>query len=146
MGLFSNIIIWLALLLATAGSADNRQETALVAINQQKIKVEIAATFDQHYRGLSGRAALCADCGLLFNFTDSGQKSFVMRNMNFPLDIIFINRGVIQNIAENLEPEGNDPQHIYRSAGAADQVLEVNGGYCEKYNIRAGDKIFLSNE
>jgi hypothetical protein len=146
MGLLKSIIILLTLLSAAGRPAADNLGTGLAAINQQKIKVEIASTFSQHYQGLSGRASLCADCGLLFNFTDSEQKSFVMRNMNFPLDIIFINQGVVQNIAENLEPEGNDPQHVYRSAGEADQVLEVNGGYCEKYNIRAGDKVYLSND
>ncbi|MDP2944512.1 MAG: DUF192 domain-containing protein, partial [bacterium] len=63
--------------------------------------------------------------------------------MEFPLDIIFIEGGIIKNIAANLEPEGNNPTRIYESDGPADQVLEVNGGYCQKYNIRPGDKVSL---
>ncbi len=122
---------------------DNQGHYAALKINQQEIKVEIASTLKQQYRGLSGRKSICAACGMLFNFSDSGVRSFVMRDMEFSLDMIFIENGIIKNIAANLEPEGNNPTHIYESDGPADQVLEVNGGYCQKYNIKPGDRIQL---
>jgi uncharacterized membrane protein (UPF0127 family) len=118
--------------------------TGTIAINNHPISVEIALTPAQQYSGLSNRAALGADCGMLFNFPSSEEQKFVMRNMKFPLDIIFFNDGVIIKIAANLAPEGSNPQQIYGSAGAANQVLEVNGGYCAANNIRVGDKIQLS--
>lgn len=127
----------------TVVQADDRGQHAVIKINQQEIKVEIASTLKQQYRGLSGRKSICADCGMLFNFSDSGVRAFVMRDMKFPLDIIFIENGIIRNIAANLEPEGNNPMRIYESDGPANQVLEVNGGYCQKYNIRPGDRIQL---
>lgn len=119
------------------------EQRIIVKIGQQEIKAEVASTPARHYQGLSGREAICADCGMLFDFSDYGPKSFVMRNMKFPLDIIFIDDGIIRNIAANLQPEGANPQRIYESGGAANQVLEVNGGYCEKYNIKPGDKIWI---
>ncbi|MDP2944440.1 MAG: DUF192 domain-containing protein, partial [bacterium] len=72
----------------------NQGQRAALKINQQEIKVEIASTLKQQYRGLSGRKSICADCGMLFNFSDSGVRSFVMRDMEFPLDIIFIEGGI----------------------------------------------------
>jgi len=122
------------------------QQIAVIKINQQEIKAEIAATFKQQYQGLSNRESLCGDCGMLFNFSDSGPRSFVMRNMNFPLDIIFIDNGVIKNIAAQLEPEKENPQNIYESNGPVNQVLEVNGGYCDKYNIQPGDRVDIDFE
>jgi len=128
----------------TVVQADNNSgRQAIVRINQQEIQVEIASTLDRQYRGLSGRESICADCGLLFNFSDSEVRSFVMRDMEFPLDIIFIEDGVIKNIAAALKPEGSKPTRIYASTGSVDQVLEVNGGYCERYNIKPGDSIRL---
>jgi len=147
MGWFKSVIILLVLLSVGHGSAPMPPATALAPemttarINGRKLALEIASTPSRQYRGLSNRDSLCADCGMLFNFTDSGQKSFVMRDMRFPLDIIFIDNGVIKNIAADLPPEGDRPSQIYQSAGAADQVLELNGGYCARYNIRAGDRI-----
>lgn len=112
-----------------------------VVIRQQRIRAEVISSPAALYRGLSGRAELCPDCGLLFNFSGSAEREFVMRDMRFPLDIIFINGGQIINIAANLEPEGNNPQHIYRSASPANQVLEVNGGSAERWGFKIGDRI-----
>lgn len=114
-----------------------------VVINQQRIRAEVVSSPAALYRGLSDRAELCSDCGLLFNFSDSAEREFVMRNMRFPLDIIFINTGQIINIAANLEPEGNNPQKVYRSAGPADQVLEINGGYTARLGFKIGDRVLI---
>ncbi len=124
--------------------ANNRSDSySIVMIGRQEIRAEIASTFKQQYQGLSGRQAICADCGMLFVFSDSDKKSFVMRDMEFPLDMIFIDNGVVKNIAADLEPEGADPKNIYESDGASDQVLEVNGGYCQRHNIKPGDHVSI---
>jgi len=118
----------------------------LIKIGDQKISVEIAASPLAQYRGLSGRPDLCADCGMLFNFNDSQEREFVMRDMKFPLDIIFINRGRIIKIADNLPPEGNKPVNVYRSDSPADQVLEVNAGYCSARGLEVGAALLKESE
>ena len=140
--IFGASIVMLTAIFLISGESGSKGRR-IVKVNGQEINVEIASTPEQQYQGLSDRREICAACGLLFVFPDAGIKSFVMRNMNFPLDIIFIDNGTIKNIAANLKPEGSEPKNIYESAGAANQVLEVNGGYCEKYNIKPGDKIIL---
>lgn len=114
-----------------------------VKINRKIIKVELATSPWSHYRGLSNRKTLCSDCGMLFIFTDKQERKFVMRNMNFPLDIIFVADGRIINIAAKLPPEGANPINIYKSLAPADQVLEINGGEAEKYNFKIGDRVKL---
>lgn len=108
-------------------------------IGNQAINIELAENERQWYRGLSGRENLCTDCGMYFIFPDQDRLEFVMRDMKFPLDIIFIADNKILNIAENLAPEGSDVKNIYSSSGRADRVLEVNSGYCNRYGIKAGD-------
>lgn len=115
----------------------------IVKIGHQEIRAEIAATPLAIYRGLSARPALGADCGMLFNFSNRKEREFIMRNMKFPLDIIFIADKKIIKIAANLPPEGHNPTRIYQSGEPADQVLEVNGGYCEQKGISVGDRVFL---
>jgi len=110
----------------------------------REIKAEVVDTPAERYQGLSGRDHLCADCGMLFDFPDDIEKSFVMRNMKFPLDIIFISRGIIKNIAAGAPPEGAQPARTYNSDGSADQVLELNGGYCASHNIKPGDRLEIS--
>ena len=68
----------------------NKTAVTDVRINQHLIKTEIARTPYQFYQGLSKRARICVDCGMLFVFSDFDERTFVMRDMNFPLDIIFI--------------------------------------------------------
>lgn len=121
------------------------KKVAMVRINDKSIKAELAMTNAERYQGLSERKNLCADCGMLFLFPTSLDLDFVMRNMDFPLDIIFINQGRIIKIAENLAPEGGDPKKVYASDGPADQVLEVNGGFASRNGIKIGDHIQESN-
>lgn len=115
-----------------------------VRINQQVIKAEIATTPYQFYQGLSKRANLCSDCGMLFVFSDFDKRTFVMRDMLFPLDIIFIAKGEVVKIYENLAPEGSQPQNLYNSEVPADKVLEINAGQAQAWKIKVGDKVIIS--
>lgn len=108
-----------------------------------KIKVEIADEALEQWQGLSDRKKLNKNNGMLFIFTDKKIRTFVMRRMNFPLDIIFINDDKIINIQKNLKPEGKITINKYSSLEPVNYVLEVNAGFTDKYKIKAGDKIKL---
>jgi uncharacterized membrane protein (UPF0127 family) len=92
-------------------------------VGNRSIDLEIANTPTQRYLGLSGRASICLDCGMLFSFPEKKEQSFVMRNMNFPLDIIFIADTKIIKIYHNLRPEGSEPQGSYNSGEPIDYVI-----------------------
>lgn len=120
-------------------------EYGTVEINGKNISVEnVSNSYDQ-YLGLSNRDNLCADCGMLFVFPDKKIEEFVMRNMKFPLDIVFISDNKIINIAENLSPEGVSPVNFYTSSAPVNNVLEINAGYAQKNGIKAGDEIIIKN-
>jgi len=112
-----------------------------VKLGPTQLNAEIVYKPLDLYRGLSGRPSLCQACGLLFVFPDKEERTFVMRQMNFPLDIIFINDNQIVGIAPNLPPEGETPEKYYKSGEEANRVLEVNGGYCERYGVKVGDQL-----
>lgn len=112
-----------------------------VVINKTKVYVEIASHPDSQYQGLSDREKICSDCGMLFVFDKSLPKTFVMRRMKFPLDIIWINNDKIIKIDKNLPPEGETPTYKYDSNGIVDKVLEVNAGISDKYEFKIGDSI-----
>jgi len=104
---------------------------------------EVVNSREDMYLGLSGRESLCSACGMLFVFPDSAARSFVMRNMNFPLDIIFISQGRIVKIHHNLPPEGAFPVNFYASDAPADVVLEINAGLANMLGLRVGDRLNL---
>lgn len=132
----------LVLVLCSCSIKDDYFQT--IEINDRIIKVEIADTAELRYRGLSERKSLCEDCGMLFIFPDKAARTFVMRNMNFPLDIIWIDGDEIKKISKNLPPEGENPAIIYSSEFPVNYVLEVNGGYTDKNAIFTGDKVVIN--
>jgi hypothetical protein len=78
---------------------------------------------------------------MLFIFSDSQNRTFWMKNMLFPLDIIWINDGKIVNISRNLPPEGDLPSNKYHSGRPADHVLEINSGLSDKLHFKPGDNV-----
>lgn len=130
--------LWVWLWWQSADDSDYVLPVVQVKINDLVIKAELVETAEDQYLGLSGRESLCEHCGMLFNFSDSRPRSFVMRNMYFPLDIIFINQGKIINIVADAPPEGAEPEVFYFSDGPADQVLELAGGSAAMYNLASG--------
>ena len=112
-----------------------------IIINGQKITAELATTPSQRYQGLSGRQKICETCGLLFVFNTREVQTFVMRDMLFPLDIVFINDNKVVKIDPILLPEGANPQALYSSEVPVNYVLELNSGFTDKYNINIGDTV-----
>lgn len=107
-------------------------------IGNNKVKIEIADNPIETYRGLSFRESLPEGNAMLFIFSDYEKRSFVMRNMNFPIDIIFIKDNVVKEIKADCPPEGSDYKIIYESADEVNMVLEVPAGYAERNNIEPG--------
>jgi uncharacterized membrane protein (UPF0127 family) len=106
-------------------------------INGQLVPLEIMVTPEDHMTGMMGRNSL--DGGMLFPYGEAGQRSFYMKNCLIPLDIIFITKGEITNIHHNCPPCLEEQCQQY--TGIADNVLELEGGYCEENSINVGDYI-----
>ncbi len=140
------VLIMLIGALITEFTLKNKIEIVIVNINNEKIRSELVYQPNDLYRGLSGRKSLSENGGMLFSFAESGVRDFVMKDMNFPLDIVFISDNAIVKIFKNLPPEGNNPQKIYNSGVAIDSALEVPAGYTELKNIKVGDRILITRE
>ena len=107
-------------------------------IGNNKLEVEIADNPIETYRGLSFKENLPEGSGMLFIFSDYDKRKFVMRNMNFPIDIIFIKDGIVREIKADCPPEGSEPKVIYESNDYVNMVLEVPAGYAKRNNIEPG--------
>lgn len=104
-------------------------------------KAEGALKAKEQYRGLSKRQHLGADRGMLFLFQNQADQNFVMRDMNFPLDIIFIKNHRVTNLYNNLPPAGDGPLTSYHSGGPVDAVLEVTAGRSQGCGIGVGSEV-----
>jgi hypothetical protein len=109
-----------------------------VKIAGQTIKVDLALTPETQAQGLSGRKTLKEDEGMLFIFAQPGRYSFWMKDMNFPIDIIWLNENLqVVFIEKNLLP-ASYPQ-TFTPLGTSKYVLEVQAGFAEKNNLEDGD-------
>lgn len=104
------------------------------------LEVEVADTISSRELGLSGRKKLNDDEGMLFVFDTPGRYGFWMKDMQFPLDIAWINQnGIVVYIERNVTPETYPKAFINQSEAL--YVLEVNAGLLEKFGLYMGSKI-----
>ncbi|MBI4066925.1 DUF192 domain-containing protein, partial [Candidatus Gottesmanbacteria bacterium] len=106
-----------------------------VIINEKHISVDIADDDSERIRGLSGRKSLAKDHGMLFIFPTKNIQTFWMKDMRFPLDIIWISGDKVIGLSENLQPEGLNPRNFYSSSASVDKVLEINAGLVKDLDI-----------
>lgn len=118
-------------------------KTPTATINNQAFKLYVAKSEKEKEVGLSGKDSLPQDYGMYFPFEKPDYYSFWMKNMKFPIDMIFLSNNRIVTIYENLEPPSQDLKSppLYKSSEPADAVLEINAGLSKKYNIKVGDEI-----
>lgn len=125
-----------------------------VAITNQEdqiitLQVEIANTPALRKQGLSGRSNLDSNEGLLFTFPQKAQPPFWMKDMNFPIDIIWISDNKIAQIHKSVPaPDPNTPEsqlQLYTPNDPINYVLEAVAGFAEQNNISPGDTIQLPN-
>lgn len=119
-----------------------KEPRKIMLINNQTIKVEVVNEASTMAKGLSGRNNLCANCGMLFVYPDYQIRNFWMKEMNFPLDIVWIRDETIVGFAVDVQPFDEQGQ-ISRMASAEpiNLVLELNSGWLKKNNVKIGDKL-----
>ncbi|MDQ2180227.1 DUF192 domain-containing protein [Marinifilum sp. D714] len=103
------------------------------------IDIEIAEGLAETVQGLMYRYSMSDQQGMLFIMDIEKTQNFWMKETYISLDIIYVNSNFeIVRIHERAVPlsEQNIP-----SIKKAKYVVEVIGGFCDKFGIEEGDKI-----
>lgn len=117
-----------------------------IKINNRVIIAEIAATAALRGRGLSGRDRLGSKEGMLFIFDEPSRYSFWMKDMKFPIDIIWIRQNLIVGIEENIPPplsQEVSELKVYEPPLPVTQVLEVAAGRARILRAKVGDTVYV---
>ncbi len=110
------------------------------------LEVELANTKASRELGLSGRHQIRDDEGMLFVFDTPGRYGFWMKDMEFPLDMVWINEnGIVVSIERNVTPESYREKKVYMNQSDASYVLEINAGMAEKFGLYMGSKVRLTD-
>jgi uncharacterized membrane protein (UPF0127 family) len=111
-----------------------------VLIGDAHYSMAVADTDVLRTRGLSGKKSLPEGMGMLFIFPVPDQYAFWMKEMNFPIDIIWVSsEKKIIYIKENATP-ASYPE-LFQPEDDATAVLEVQAGDAKKYNFSIGEEI-----
>lgn len=119
---------------------------AEVQIGGQKIKVLLADTYQHRLKGWSDRKDMGRYGGMLFVFPNRGQHAMVMRRMNFPLDIVWLDGLTVVDMAPSVLPEPGRAESqltLYFARLPSTLVLELPAGFTQKYGVKIGDKITI---
>ena len=115
--------------------ADTGDELAVV-------DAEVADTRAERYTGLSDHDSLADGEGMLFVHSSEGERTYVMREMEFDIDIVFVDADrKITSIEEARAPEADEDGEDLEYTGQAQYVLEVPRGYADEMGIEPGDEL-----
>lgn len=113
-----------------------------IKIAGQNIRVDLALNSQTQEQGLSGRKGLGEDQGMLFVFEKPAVYSFWMKDMNFPIDMIWISEDLhVLYIKKDATPESYP--EVFGPNQNSKYVLEVVSGFGDKNNLKIGDSIEL---
>ena len=150
LGLAAVVLVGLAVALAAAFTTapalliTGYETTTVEAVDGEtgedlaSVEARIADDGLKRYVGLSATDDLADDEGMLFVHDEPGEYGYVMRNMAFAIDILFVDAdGEVTRIHE-AEPESR-PLTTYEGEGQ--YVLEVPIGWSERHGVEPGDRI-----
>ena len=109
--------------------------------NDAQYSLETVTTPEAMINGLGGRASLPKDTGMLFAYDQSApNRCFWMKNMRFPIDIIWLGAGKKVVYIEHSVAPNTYPKEF--CAGEPSQfVIELNAGEAHRANIRTGQTL-----
>jgi uncharacterized membrane protein (UPF0127 family) len=108
--------------------------------------VWVAETGPERYHGLSAPATLPADTGLLFVYDQEvDDRAIVLREMNYPIDIVFIDgSGTVTAVHSALTEPDVPEDDLTHYSGRAKWMLEIPHGTAESYAIVPGTSVRIT--
>lgn len=123
----------------------DRQDVPM-QIGSKQLVVEAVTTSESITLGLSGRSQIGRD-GMLFVFQEPQAPRFWMKEMQFGLDLIWIEQGKVVDITENVPPPSPEQSleelPTYTPKTLVSFVLEVPAGSVKEWGVKVGDPVIF---
>ena len=124
-----------------------RKDFARVEFARVSVMAEIVDTLEARAKGLSGRSSMPELNGMLFVNEKPEFADIWMKDMRFPIDILWISNGTVVDMRENVLPpaagESEDALPVYYPIRRVDFVLEVAAGFSAAHGVRIGDHVSI---
>lgn len=130
---------------ASTAPLPSQNQTALVSINGRTYSCTLALNDTTRALGLSNQASMPTTSGMLFVFEQAQRHAFWMKDMLFPLDIVWIYNNKVVDISSNLPTPSagiaDEQLQLYQPKTAANYVLEINA--FEAKDVKIGDEVVI---
>jgi uncharacterized membrane protein (UPF0127 family) len=111
---------------------------AMVHLGDGIFRARIARTYEQRQTGLSGVQYLGDDEAMLFVFDRDSRWSIWMKDMNFPIDVVWLDaHQKVNYIVKNASPDSY-PTTVFTPKEEARFVIEVKAGTVDQQRIAIG--------
>lgn len=118
--------------------------TKPMKIGEVEVLASVADSMSERITGLSNTPYLPEGVVKFFIFDGPGLHSIWMKDMNYSLDIIWVDdTNTIVHIEEDVSPESYPD--FFTPTEEAVYVIEANAGFVAKNNVSGGDSVVLPN-
>jgi len=133
--IFGLFPVFLLLLVGCESQPPSGLATVPMQIGGKNYTLEVADRNDARTFGLMRRDTLAKDHGMLFVFNSEEPRSFWMKNVRFPLDIIFMDaHGRVVSVKQMKAYDTNGTP----SDGPAQYAVELNEGQAAAAGVKPG--------
>lgn len=123
-------------------TATVRAVSAADGVTLGSVTAAIADTDELRYLGLSDTESLPEDRGMLFVYGSVADRAFVMREMDFGIDIVYADdAGTITEIHHAPAPGPEEDGNAMRYPGRGQYVLEVAYEWTTRHGVDVGDRL-----
>ena len=134
------ILLVIALLCLAIFFAKTNNNIAKVQIGDVNYSLELVNTDTTRQQGLSGKPNLQPNNGMLFDFKQDGYWQIWMKDMNFAIDILWLNnQKQVVGVKQDALPQ-NYPE-TYGAEQQSQYVVELPAGSVNERNIKIGDTL-----
>ncbi len=124
------------------GSGEMRKVTGY--IGGAELHLEVALSPEERAIGLMYRESLGEKNGMLFVFEEKGNHAIWMKNVRFPLDLLWLDDEMrVVYVYPDASPCRSDPCPIYIPPEDARYVLELPANFTLRHGIGIGDRLTL---
>ena len=116
---------------------------AHIVVGGREFSLDIANTVGKQHLGLGQRTALEVGEGMIFVYPKPGERCFWMKDMRFPIDIIWLdaNKKII-HVEHSLSPDTYPTTYCPKED--AQYVLELGAGTAQAVGLTVGNTVALS--
>ena len=139
------VLLVLTLMLAAISHFSNRDKNITqVVLKGRTFQIEIADEPTKWQQGLSFKTHLADDEGMLFIYPEKNQPEFWMKDMNFAIDLLWIDNQTIVGWEKDMQVSDSDQSAgliKYQAPQSIDKALEIPAGSIKQLGIEIGDQV-----